>query len=585
MTINGTKTLVLNAAGVDLTAATQNLTVNCPVQMAVPGTWGVAAGRTATFNGAISGYPNLTVSGGGTVNLGATSSYSGNTTVSAGTLQLGANNVIPNGSGYGNVSLTGTLDLHGFSDTINGLSGAGTVDNTAAGTPTLTVGANDQSSTFSGTITNRSGTLALAKTGTGTLILAGTNGYSGATTVSGGMLQLGVLGVGNAVTIANAGFETPAISGWQYSPSGASWSFSGAGMDHNSGTWYASTSHEGVQAAFIQGTGSVSQFVNVSSAGIYAITFQAEGRAGTHGPEGIMIQVDGVTVATWTDSAVSQSQWQTYQATASLTAGNHTLTFVGNNTLGGDKSVAIDNVKMFQPLGTGWLPLATDVNLSGGLGSTLDLSGAAQTIGSLAGAAGSSVINNGSLTTGVHGLNTSFAGVISGAGSLTKTGAGTQTLTGANTYSGNTTISAGTLVMAQATLAAGSTVSISNGAVLNLGFSTTNPVAGLITNGVSLAAGVYNNDNLAPFIAGTGALQVGGSAGPSGPALLTNSLSGSTLSLSWPAGQGWRLQMQTNSLSVGLNTNWVYISDGTISSTNITTLPATPAVFYRLTYP
>jgi len=246
--------------------------------------------------------------------------------------------------------------------------------------------------------------------------------------------------------------------------------------------------------------------------------------------------------------------------------------------------VAIDNVQMFQPLGTGSLPMATDVNLSGGLGATLDLSGATQTIGSLAGADGSSVINNGSLTTGVHGLSTSFAGVISGAGSFTKTGAGMQTLSGANTYSGNTTISAGTLVIAQATLATSSTVSIANGGVLSLGFSTTNVVAGLITNGVSLAPGVYNSANL-PFITGAGALEVAGSAGPSGPAELTNRISGSTLSLNWPAGQGWKLQQQTNALSTGLSTNWSYITDGSVSSTNITVDVTKPAVFYRLRYP
>jgi autotransporter-associated beta strand protein len=657
VTINGTKTLILNSLGVDLTAATQNLTLNCPMQMAVSSTLGVAPGRTATFNGAISGYPNLTVSGGGTVNLGTTNSYVGNTTINAGTLQLGANDVIPNGSGYGNISLSGTLDMHGFSDTINGLSGAGTVNNTAGGSPTLTVGGNDQSSTFSGTITNTAGTLALAKTGAGTLTLSGTNGYSGATTVNGGMLQIGVSGVGNSVTIANSGFETPTISGWTYSPSGASWSFSGAGIDHNSGTWYTSTSHEGAQAAFIQGAGSISQFITAGAAGLYAITFQAIGRAGTYGPEGIIIQVDGVAVATWAASALSQSQWQNYQATANLTAGNHTLTFVGNNTLGGDKSVAIDKVQIFQPLGTGLLPLATDVNLSGGLGATLDLGGAAQTIGSLAGAAGSSVINNGSLTTGGDGLSTSFAGVISGAGSLTKIGVGAQTLSGANTYTGGTIISngtllvngsagagavtvisggtlggtgtiagnvtnsgtllpgaggAGTLTINNLTLKAGSTNTLTvNGSTLAQtsiavgGNATYGGVLNIVTNGTFIAgqnftlfsgAGATNTSNFAS-IAGNpgvgmafnftnGVLSVVANLnGPNGPAKLTNNISGSTLSLSWPAGQGWRLQMQTNRLSVGLNTNWVYITDGTISSTNVTTSPTNPTVFYRLTYP
>ena len=75
------------------------------------------------------------------------------------------------------------------------------------------------------------------------------------------------------------------------------------------------------------------------------------------------------------------------------------------------------------------------------------------------------------------------------------------------------------------------------------------------------------------------------SAGPSGPATLTNSVSGGVLSLSWPAGQGWRLQQQTNALSKGISTNWVYVTDGSVSSTNITVNPAQPTVFYRLTYP
>jgi hypothetical protein len=68
---------------------------------------------------------------------------------------------------------------------------------------------------------------------------------------------------------------------------------------------------------------------------------------------------------------------------------------------------------------------------------------------------------------------------------------------------------------------------------------------------------------------------------------LTNSYSASTgiLSLSWPAGEGWRLQMQTNSLAAGLGPNWVEVTDGTVSSTNIPVNPASGVVFYRLKYP
>ena len=76
------------------------------------------------------------------------------------------------------------------------------------------------------------------------------------------------------------------------------------------------------------------------------------------------------------------------------------------------------------------------------------------------------------------------------------------------------------------------------------------------------------------------------SSAPS-PTLLTNSITGggTTLSLSWPAGQGWRLQQQTNALSIGLSTNWVYVTDSSVSSTNIPVDSTKPATFYRLVYP
>jgi hypothetical protein len=68
------------------------------------------------------------------------------------------------------------------------------------------------------------------------------------------------------------------------------------------------------------------------------------------------------------------------------------------------------------------------------------------------------------------------------------------------------------------------------------------------------------------------------------PATLTNSFNGTSLSLSWPAGEGWLLQWQTNALNQGLGTNWVTVPDsGSLSSTNITVDKTMPTVFYRLT--
>jgi autotransporter-associated beta strand protein len=140
-----------------------------------------------TLSGAISGTGGLVKTQTGNLILSSTSNtYSGDTAISAGTLRLGASNVIPNGSGKGNVAVAGTFDLNGFSETVNGLSGAGTVDNTAASTPaTLTVSAG---STFSGTLQNSGANLALVKTGESDFIMSGTNTYRGGTTINAGRL-------------------------------------------------------------------------------------------------------------------------------------------------------------------------------------------------------------------------------------------------------------------------------------------------------------------------------------------------------------------------------------------------------------
>ena len=155
-----------------------------------------------------------------------------------------------------------------------------------------------------------------------------------------------------------------------------------------------------------------------------------------------------------------------------------------------------------------------------------------------------------------------------------------------NTYTGNTVVSNGTLELVQLSLATNSTVTIGSTAVLQLDPTGTNQIAGLTVNGVSKASGVYSAATDPTYLTGSGSLLVvSGTTGPTGAAHLTNSVSGGVLSLSWPPGQGWKLQMQTNSLAVGLGTNWVYATDGSTTSTNITINPAKPTVFYRLAYP
>lgn len=123
-----------------------------------------------------------------------------------------------NGSG----ATAGILRLNNLSETLGGLSstgGAGIVENESgsAATGTLTVNVSSGTQTFSGTLRNgdgtgTDGTLAFVKTGAGTQVLSGTNTYSGATTVSAGVLQIGSSGAGTtgtgAVTVQSGGTLT-----------------------------------------------------------------------------------------------------------------------------------------------------------------------------------------------------------------------------------------------------------------------------------------------------------------------------------------------------------------------------------------
>jgi autotransporter-associated beta strand protein len=138
---------------------------------------------------------SLNSTGSGTLILSnANNNYSGGTTISAGTLQLGVANALPGNTVAGDVTVNGVLDLNANNATINGLNGSGTVDTYAGGAPTLTIGANGDSGTFSGVIQDSAGALSLTKVGAGSENLSGGFTYGGNTVVSGGTLSLNTSG-------------------------------------------------------------------------------------------------------------------------------------------------------------------------------------------------------------------------------------------------------------------------------------------------------------------------------------------------------------------------------------------------------
>ncbi len=173
------------------------------------------AGYSVSLSGSLSGPGSLTLNdslGAGMLILSVSNTYTGGTTVRAGTLQLGDASALGSISGSLHVA-GGVLDLAGNDVAVGKLSGEGTVD-ISSGTADLSVGNGDGSSTFAGTIENTAGVIALTKTGSGTLILAGSNLFTGGTDVEQGKLIVAnVYGLedGTDLTVGNAGLFAPAI--------------------------------------------------------------------------------------------------------------------------------------------------------------------------------------------------------------------------------------------------------------------------------------------------------------------------------------------------------------------------------------
>lgn len=477
VTIHSANTLTLDSVGtaIDLSAATTDLTLDCGLVMTGAGTWNVAAGRTLSAGGVISGSSGLTKLGEGTAILSGANSYSGATSVTAGTLQLGASEVIPHGGGggaSGAITVNGTLDLNGFSETLNGLSGAGVIDTVAGGSPTLEVGHNGASGTFNGILQNTSGTLNLTKFGVGILTLGGANSYSGATTVLNGTLQ-----VTNASALGNT-----------------------SGISLAGGTTFA-PDLDGlvITAGITLGATGTSSFISVPIDG-GTMTVNGE------------ISGDGDLVFTDLDDFGSNTNGIILLGAANTYTGD---TVIGTGALLGNNTIIRSGI-------ADALPVTTVLSLEGlaGQGSgrsvTFDLNGNDQTLAGLrnvpqfdrqqrvttSGAATLTVDNADDFTFGAGGGDDGFAR-IQGAISLVKAGAGTFTLVESQTYTGATTVNAGTLGLNGASLTSAVTVAAGASLEFTLGAPATTTGSLDLGTGTVKIIGTVDNASDYPLITAT----------------------------------------------------------------------------------
>ncbi len=508
---------------------------------------------SVTFSKVISGSGDVTMLGPGTLILSASDTYTGGTTVGGGILQLGNAAALGSSSGAAAVSGGATLDLHGYSLGVGGLSGGGLIDNrSGTGTYTLTVGNGNASSTFSGTIQDTSGTIALTKTGTGTLVLAGADTYIGGTTISGGTLLLNNAAAvqRSTVTVSTSnglgfgtGITTFTLGGLAGSSSFALADSTGAGVAVQVGNNNASTSYSGVLSGsgsltkigtgvltlagadtYTGGTtigGGTLQLGNAAALGPTSDNLAVSGGAtldlhgyslgvGALSGAGTINNLSGSSTYTLTvgngnaSSTFSGAIKNTTGAIALAKTGTGTLALGGSDTYTGGTTLTAGqlNINSASALGTGLFTISGGtIGNTSGAAITLSTNNA-QTWGGDFTFAGTNDLNLGtgavamssSRTVTVASNNLTVGGVVSGSGySLTKAGAGTLTLAGADTYTGGTTIGGGTLQLGNAA-ALGPTsdnLTVSSGATLDL-------------HGYSLGVGGLSGGGLIDNRSGTG---------------------------------------------------------------------------------
>lgn len=423
---------------------------------------------TLTYSGAISGNGSLLKGGSGTTILTGACTHSGGTTIDSGVLQIG------------NGGTTGSI--------------AGDVVNNSI----LTFNRSD-ALTFAGVI---SGSGMVVKNGAGTLILTGTNSYSGNTNINAGILQIG--SGGTAGSIASTTINNNAALAFNRSDS---ITYSGA----------------------IGGTGNLTQ----SGTGTLILTGTNSYTGGTTISAGTLQIGSGGTAGSITGDVLNNSAFVVNRegtltldgvisGTGSLTKqGSGTLILTGANTYSGGTTISGGSLQ----IGNGGTTGSVTGNITNNAGVTFNRSDDVTFAGTITGSGsllkdgagkltltadnsytGGNLILNGTLQIGSGGATGSvagdignfgvlifnrsgtvdFNGVISLSGTLTQQGPGTLRLGGANTYTGLTTVSGGALTIGTGGATGSISGNVLNNAILIFNRTADYTYAGNITGSGSI---------------------------------------------------------------------------------------------------
>jgi len=549
-----------------------------------------------TGTGSITGSGGITVSN-GSLTIASTNSYTGPTVLAGGFLIISniANGTVASPIGAASVAAAnvvfngGTLDYFGSTaSTDHGITltnGGGVID--VGGAATLTL---------NGSII---GNGSLTKIDTGSLTLATASSYGGNTVVSNGVLTLNdaaAAGSGN-INLYGGNLKLVAVK-----PNNTV---------NVAGNAQVTGGNAGGATGIKNVTGSSNLLVSVTS-GVFDLAGDMSAYSGTI----TLINAGGATVRFNGSASSVGSQLATWDLGVGTMDLNVRVSSSSNNigalqggsstTLSGRGGTGNSGATTFY-IGANNLSTIFNGVIQNGFGVS----------GSVPSSTSPTSINKvGSGTLTLNGVSTFTGTAVVNGGALS----GTGTISGATTFNANTILSPGSSSVGTLTFGGNLTLnaaSTNSFAVTTVGgvsnsvtvSGTLNPNSSVIkiTSGTSLAVGTYTLFNytgisgsfnatpvfdVAPAatasIVDTGSGQINlvvATPGPSGPASITNSISGSTLSLTWPAGQGWRLVSQTNDLTTGLTTNWFTVPGVSDGSATITVDPTQPTVFYELVYP
>lgn len=341
-----------------------------------------------TITGNVTGAGGLDKTGSGLLILTARdNTYGGSTLIENGTLRIDqGNDRLPTGTSVtlGSGTTSGVMQLNGYSQTLAGLSTAGTgtanavTGGSATSTSLLDVNIASGAQTFVGTLGGGAGVnnsyagnnLGFIKDGSGTLTLSGANTYTGATTVNQGILMLG-----NASALGS---------------SGASLAAGTAGTTVNAGATLEINGQSDVQEVLtLNGTGvaGAGALVNNSTtvasigSGVASLNFSAVSTTGWSVAAAVAIDLPAI------------GSGATASAQLSLGAGSLTLTSGGSGyglapvvTVNGGSgavviaSVGVTNASYTVTSNTTTYSVAPTVTLSGGATGVANLDGSGRVV-------------------------------------------------------------------------------------------------------------------------------------------------------------------------------------------------------------